>query len=129
MIKKISSYLVVLVIGGAIGTYFDAVHTIEEKVVVKDRIKTEIRETITEKPDGTKITDRVTNIDEKTKSVASKKESIPVAKNWGVGIKYDLFVPVPVYTIEVHRRVIFDLYVSVYGRTDNVSGVGLLYTF
>lgn len=129
MIKKISSYIIVLAIGGALGTYFDAAHTIEEKIVTKDRTRTIIKEVITERPDGTKVTERVTDKKEKKNQVAKKKESIPVKKNWGVGLKTDLFAPVPVYTIEVHRRIFSDLYVSAYGRTDNTLGLGVTFFF
>ena len=130
MLKKFSSYIVVLAIGAVIGTYFDAKHTIEEKIVIKDRVKTEIREIITERPDGTKVTERVTHKDEKTKSVANKKESIPASKNWGVGVKYDLFTSdVPVFTIEVQRRIFSSFYAGAYGRTDGVVGVGVTVLF
>ena len=130
MLKKIASYVVVLGIGAAIGTYFDAKHTIEEKIVFKDRVKTEIKEVIKEGPDGTKVTERTIYKDEKKDKKVAKKESIPVKKDWGLGIKYDL-VPAgkPVWTVEVHRRIFSDLYGSAYGRTDGVAGVGLTYFF
>jgi len=129
MLKKIGSYVIVLAIGAGIGTYFNQKHTIEEKIVYKDRIKTQIKEIITERPDGTKVTERVIDKDEKKDKVATKKESIPVKKDWGISVKTDLFTPVPVYTAEIHRRVFSDLYVSVYGRTDNVIGVGVTFLF
>ena len=97
--KKFSSYIIVLAIGAALGTYFYAKHTIEEKIVIKDRIKTVIKEVIRTSPDGTVVVERTTTRDEKKDTVASRKESIPVKPNWGVGMKYDLFTPVPVYTI------------------------------
>lgn len=129
MIKKIASYVVILAIGAGLGTYFNQIHTIEEKIVYKDRTHTIIKEIITEHPDGTKVTERLVDKKEKIDSIATKKESIPVSKDWGVGVKYDLFVTVPVWTIEVHRRILGNIYVTGYGRTDNVVGVGLLYTF
>lgn len=129
MIKKISSYIIVLAIGAGLGTYFNQKHTIEEKIVIKDRIKTVIKEVITQRPDGTTVTERTIHKDEDKKTVATKKESIPSTNDWGIGIKYDLFTAVPVYTIEIHRRILFDFYITGYGRTDNVVGVGLLYTF
>jgi hypothetical protein len=130
MLKKIGSYLVVLVIGAAIGTWFDAKHTIEEKVVYKDRVKTEIREVIKEAPDGTKVTERITYRNEKKDKKVSKKESMPVKKDWGVSIKYDL-IPSgqPVWTVEVQRRVFGDIYAGAYGRTDGVAGVGVTVFF
>lgn len=127
--KRIASYVVVLAIGAALGTWFDAKHTIEEKVVYKDRVKTEVREVIKEAPDGTKVTERITYKDEKSDKSVAKKETKPVKKDWGVGVKYDLTVPVGVYTIEVHRRVFGDIYVSGYGRTDGVAGVGVTLFF
>ena len=130
MLKKISSYVIVLAIGLVLGTYFDAKHTIETKVVTKDRGKTVVKEIITEKPDGTKVTERHVTKDEKKKQVAKQKESIPVKKDWGVSVKADLFSPQqPVYTLEVHRRVFSDLYVSAYGRTDSTVGIGITYFF
>lgn len=129
MLKKISSYIIVLAIGAAAGTYFNQKHTIEEKIVYKDRIKTEVKEVVIEKPDGTKITERHIQKDEKKDQKIVKKESIPVKKDWGVSLKTDLFTPVPVYTVEVHRRVFSDLYIGAYGKTDGVVGVGLTFFF
>lgn len=125
MYKKIGSYIIALGIGLGLGTYFDAAHTIEEKIVTKDKVRTVIKEVITERPDGTKVTERITDKKEKKDVVENKKESIPVKKDWGVSVKTDLFNPVPVYTIEVQRRVFSDFYIGVYGRTDNTLGVGV----
>jgi len=129
MLKKISSYVIVLAIGAGLGTYFNQKHTIETKVVTKDRIKTVIKEVITQNPDGSVVTERHVTKDEKKKQVAKRKESIPVKKDWGISVKTDLFSPQPAYTIEAHRRVFSDLYVSVYGRTDGVVGVGATFFF
>lgn len=133
MLKKIASYVIVLGIGAALGTYFNAKHTIEEKVVTKDRVRTIIKEVITERPDGTKVTERITDKKEKKNQVAKKKESIPVKKDWGVGVKADLLSqPIggqTVWTVEVHRRIFSDLYISGYGRTDGVAGVGVTFFF
>lgn len=126
MLKKISSYIIVLAIGAGIGTYFDAKHTIEEKIVYKDRVKTEIKEVIKEAPDGTKITERTIYKDEKKDTKIAKKEGIPVKKDWAVGVKYDLLpVGEPVWTAEVQRRILGDIYVGAYGRTDGVAGVSI----
>lgn len=130
--SKILSYLVVLCIGCALGTYFNQKHTIEEKIVYKDRVKTEIKEVITEKPDGTKVTERHTTKDEKTKQVAERSESIPVKKDWGVGVSYEMFNPLnqgQVYTVELHRRIIGDFYVTAYGRTTGAIGAGVTFFF
>lgn len=129
MLKKVSSYIVVLAIGGVLGTYFDAKHTIEEKVVTKDRVRTVIKEVITEKPDGTKVTERITDKKEKKNQVAKKKESVPVKKNWGVSVKTSLFQPTSNYTFEVHRKVFSDFYVSAYGDTSGTVGIGVTLFF
>lgn len=129
MLKKISSYVIVLAIGAAAGTYFDAKHTIEEKIVVKDRVRTVVKEVVTERPDGTKVTERHVTKDEKKNQTAKRKESIPVKKDWGVSVKYDLFRPVPAYTLEIHRRIFRDLYVGAYGRTDGIAGVSVTLFF
>lgn len=128
--KKIASYIVVLVIGAGLGTYFDAKHTIEEKIVYRDRVKTVVKERITESPDGTRVIERETVKKEKKDGSVSKTESVPVKKDWGVGIKYDLLPVGPaVWTLEVHRRIIGDFYVSGYGRTDGVAGLGVTFFF
>lgn len=131
--KKIASYIIVLAIGAGIGTYFDAKHTIEEKIVYKDRVKTVIKERITENPDGTRVIERETTKKEKKDGSVSKVESKPVKKDWGVSVKADLLSqPVggqTVWTVEVHRRIFSDLYVSGYGRTDGIAGVGVTLFF
>lgn len=133
MLKRTASYVVVLAIGAVIGTYFDAKHVIEEKVVYKDRVKTQIREVIKETPDGTKVTERFIEKDEKKDKKAVKKETKPIKKNWGVGVKADLLPDriggQTVWTVEVHRRIFSDLYVSGYGRTDGNAGVGVTLFF
>lgn len=129
MLKKVGSYIVVLVIGGVLGTYFDTKHTIEEKVVTKDSVRTVIKEVITERPDGTKVTERITDKKEKKNQVAKKKESAPVKKNWGVSAKTSLFQPTSNYTLEVHRRIFSDFYISAYGNTSGTVGVGVTLFF
>ena len=129
MLKKIASYIIVLGIGGVLGSFLGNFHTIEEKIVYKDRTRTVVKEVITVRPDGTKVTTRVSDKQEKVDQVAKKSESIPVKKDWGVGVKYDLGAPVPVWTIEVQRRVIGNFYAGAYGRTDGVVGVGVTLLF
>lgn len=125
MYKKIASYAVVLVIGLAAGTYFDAKHTIEEKVVYKDRVKTQIKEIIKEAPDGSKVTERIITKDEKKKKEVARKETKPAKKDWGVGVSYDLIRPSS-YGVQVHRRVFSDVYLTAYGRVDGLhSSAGL----
>ena len=129
MLKKIASYVLVLGIGAIIGTYFDAKHTIEEKVVFKDRTRTIVKEVITERPDGTKVTERVTDRKEKVDTKQARKESKPVKKNWGIGVTYGLGTVTPVYGVQIHRRVFSDIYVTAYGKSNHSAGVGLTLFF
>lgn len=128
MIKKYGIYVIVFLIGGAAGTYFDAKHTIEEKVVYKDRIKTQIREVIKEGPDGTRVTERFITKDEKKKKQATKKESKPVKKDWLLGVG----IPVigdEVYDVRLERRILGDLYIGVKGDSQGTFGVGVTILF
>ena len=132
MTKKIGSYLIVLVIGAAIGTYFDAKHTIEEKIVYKDRVKTQIKEIITERPDGTKVTERVVHKDEKKDKKVAKKESIPVKKNWAASVNYELYGVKGAVQVDIKRRILADIYIGAYGRMDHsqtAAGVGVMVLF
>jgi hypothetical protein len=123
MLKKISSYIIVLAIGAVMGSYFNNKKAIEEKIVYKDRVNTVVKEVIKQTPDGTIITERETTKNEARDSVATKKTILPQNKDWGVSVKYDLFRPVPVWTAEIHRRIIGNIYAGAYGRTDGIVGV------
>jgi len=128
--KKIVSYLMAVGIGVAASWYFlPKDHIVEEKIVYKDRIKTEIVEIITIRPDGSKTIERIIHRDENKEVVSKKKEVTPAKKDWAVGAKYDLFSPVPVWTLEVQRRVIGNIYAGAYGRTDGIAGVSLTLLF
>lgn len=130
MIKKLASYVIVFAAGSAIAIWFDKdVHEITETVVYKDRVRTVVKEVITERPDGTKITERTTNKDEKKKQTANRKESKPVAKNWAAGIDYELFSNDQVYTGRLYRRVLGDIYVGGYGTSRGDFGVGITVLF
>lgn len=100
----------------------------EKQVVYKDRVQTVIEEVIVEAPDGAKTTKRTTTQDQvknktKTQVVTTRKP------DWGVSVQHELFVPTPVTTIGVHRRVFNNIYVSVYGNTNLGVSAGLLLTF
>lgn len=129
MQKKILSYIIILIIGVGIGTIVPKKNIIEEKIVYKDRTTTVTKEVIVERPDGTKETYRDIVKKEKNNTTIDKKEKTIPKNDWVVGVKYELFRPVPVYTVDVSRRVVGDFYVTVYGRTDATIGFGLLYSF
>ena len=129
---KIASYVIALAVGAGLTYYFMPQQIkIEEKIVTRDVIKTVTTERIViKRPDGTiETVEREVVKDEDKKRQASRVETKPAKKNWGVGVKYDLFRPVSVYTIEAHRRIIGDLYVSAYARTDSALGVGITVFF
>lgn len=130
MQKKILSYVLAVCVGAAICMYFDKeVHEVQERIVYKDRIKTVVKEVITENPDGSRTIERETTKDEKKDQVSNKKETRPVKKDWLVSVKADLFSPAPAYTAEVSRRVIGDFYIGTFARTDGVVGVGVTLAF
>ena len=129
MIKKIASYVIVLAIGAGIGTYFNQKHTIEEKTVYKDRVKTVVKEIIKENPDGSKVTERVIHTDEKSKQTAQKKESKPVKKDWLVGIGYNIIGPDQFYNGRLERRILGDVYVGLNGDSRGNFGVGITLLF
>lgn len=117
----------ILVAGILIGAYLNPMHTIEEKIVYKDRTTTISKEIKTEFPDGKKVTVIETEKNEQ-KEGSSIKSSDP-KPDWGVGVKYELFSSTPVWTVDVNRRILLNVYGGVYGRSDGAIGVGLLYTF
>lgn len=124
MLQKIYKYVIVLVVGGAIGAMLNNKHRVEEKVVYKDRTKTIVKERIIENPDGSKVIERETNKTEDKKSVQSRVESKPTQKNWGVGVGYDVFTPNQIISVNVHRRLFSDLYVTVSGRSSGDVTIG-----
>jgi hypothetical protein len=124
-----------LIVGGIfaggifIGSYFNSSNTVQEKIVYRDKIKTITREVTTTKPDGSKVTvietDKTENKDV-TKDLSVKTQA---KKNYGIGVKYDLFSPVPVYTLEVHRRLFGDFYISASGSTETQFNIGVTVFF
>jgi len=127
MLNKILICGGILVVGILIGAYINPMHSIEEKIVYKDRTHTISKEIKTEFPDGKKVTVIETEKNEQSEG-SSIKSSTP-KPDWAVGVKYDLFTSTPVWTVDVNRRILWNIYGGVYGRTDGTVGVGLLYTF
>lgn len=129
MKQTLISIAVGALIGGAVVFQLVKPETKTEKqVVYKDRVQTVIEEVIVEAPDGAKTTKRTTTKDQvknktKTHVVTTRKP------DWGVSVQTELFVPTPVTTIGVHRRVLNNIYVSVYGNTNLGVSAGVLITF
>lgn len=130
MKKVILSHAIALVIGAAVCMYFDKeVHEVKKEVVYKDRIKTVVKEVITEKPDGSKTTERTIEKDEKSDKQVSEVEKKPVEKKWIASMKHSLFAPEPIITAEIQRRVIGDIFVGAYGTNQGAVGVSLSIMF
>jgi hypothetical protein len=128
---KVVTHLAALMVGGLLvwkyGNY--GKHTVKEKVVYKDRINTVVKEVITERPDGSRVTKRETTKAETSKTKATKAESKPTKKRWAVGIQHELLVPDGATQLSVQRRVFGDIYAGVYGSTNGSVGLSVTILF
>ncbi len=128
MLKSLKFIIVGIGIGAAL-VYFG----LEPKTITKTRIVerqviiTEIDEVITERPDGTKITERHTYREEDKKRQA-RTESKPARKEWGLGVSRDLSIS-GVYSIDVQRRILGDFYIQGSVGTDSRVTMGVMYLF
>lgn len=95
---------------------------IEKEEVIKERVKRVTR--IVERPDGTKET----IINEETKKDTVKKES-PVGNEWYVSMGQSMIGGETIYTLHTSRKIIGDLYLGGYGRTDKEYGLIIGYNF
>ena len=97
---------------------------------VQERVRTVTR--IVEQPDGTKETiieeKRETDTVRDTKSKEVVSAYLP---QWSVGLGYSLIGKdgIPVYTLNIDRRIFADLFAGVYGRTDKELGISLRFEF
>ena len=106
--------------------YADYVIESSTKTVVKERVKFRERvvTVIKERPDGTKETTITENRsrDEKKKA---KQEVIQRRSDWHLAASYSVLGKNAIYTLSVQRRVLGNVFMGVYGRTDNEFGVSL----
>ncbi len=104
---------------------------IKEKVVTEVQERVRVVTRIIERPDGTKET----IIDEKRDTdtnIISEKESKPATSDWRVGVAAsvpDVFTTGAAYTLNVERRILGDIYLGGYARTDKEFGVIISYSF
>lgn len=118
---KLKFALAGIVIGGALVFYYKESNIISvDKVVNRDRVVTRI----VERP-GQKITEI---IKDSTKIVEHLENKSP-KKDWTVGVTSTLNETVPVYGIQVSRRIIFDLSVGVFATTEGSLGALVQYSF
>jgi hypothetical protein len=127
MKNTIIALIVGLLLGGGLGTFlFPQIKTkevqVEKEVVVKDIVT--VTKVIT-KPDGTK--EEVTTTTDKTKENKQITSTKTVAKaNWHVSAsaksKIDK-LQIDIYTVQVEKRIIGDLFLGVTGSTDKTVGL------
>lgn len=132
---KINKYYVYALVAAVIyaGGYYQG--TGDKEVVVKEKIKyvvdENIKEVITERPDGTKVTERETVRREQGES---DKTSVtkPVSDKWRVAVMGSFEADKEadsVYTLSVQRRLLPNLYAGFYGRTDEEVGISIGFSF
>lgn len=127
------NYLIVGVVCLAAG-WLGNMYLLGPKVITKtemvevERVVTDIREVIKENPDGSReiVRETVRVEDRETKM---KSQSKPSQKDWMIGGKMDIFTPNPVYQLDVSRRIIGDIYLGAYGRSDGIVGIGVTVLF
>lgn len=129
--------LIIGLVGYAIGRYMQPAEVITKQVevvkeieVVKRDVKTVIKEVV--RPDGSKET--VTTIDENTRERTRRESDVktevvqsPAKPQWeaGVMVKASLNNIIPVYGIQVERRILGPFSVGVQGWSDTTAGVSL----
>lgn len=99
---------------------------VREQVVVKDKIVTRT----VERPDGTKETVKVETLDRVKDLTKNRSERVlkPLKKEWRVGAQLALVEP-NVVTLNVERRMLWDVWAGVYARTDKEVGLSLSFEF
>lgn len=140
--KLLAVISIVLALGGyAVGRYLQPpevvtkeVEKIKEVEVIKRDVKTIIKEVV--RPDGSKET--TTTIDESTREntrrqTDNQKEVIVAASKpqWKAGLtaKASISNIVPVYGVQVERRVMGPFFVNAQGWSDGTAALGLSLEF
>jgi len=119
---------VIVIIVTAAATWFLSPVKIKREIVEVEKIHENIVEVIVERPDGTKETRRTID---RRKDTTKKDtmEKTPSKNDWTVGLGKSMNRTKEVYTLNVSRRVIWDLSVGGYGRTDGEFGVTISYSY
>ena len=126
MKSTIITGLICLLLGGGLGTFLfpqtkEKVIEVEKEVVVKDVVT--VTKVIT-RPDGTK--EELVTVTDKTKENKQSTSTKTVAKaNWHTSIsaksKIDK-LQIDMYTVQVEKRIIGDLFFGVNASTDKTVG-------
>lgn len=127
MKSTIITGLICLLLGGGLGTLLfpqtkEKVVEVEKEVVVKD-VVTVTR--IVTRPDGTK--EELVTVTDKTKENKQSTSTKTVAKStWhaSIGAKSKIDrLQVDLYTIQIEKRILGDLFIGVTGSTDKTVGL------
>ena len=92
-----------------------------DKIHNRDRVITKI----VERPDGSKTTEIIKD----SSKTEIHREVKSLKKDWTVGVISSVTGPVPAYGVMVSRRIIGDIFVGGYVKTDLEAGLTITYTF
>lgn len=132
-IKTIATYTAIIVILTAVLTY----SLIPKKIEIKEKIVTQIQErvrshtVIKERPDGTKVTEIITDTNRDTKVVA-ERQSKPSNRTWfisAIAASDTLDYKNPTWGIAVQRSLVLGLYGGLYANNKGSVGLALSYSF
>lgn len=127
MKNTIIALIVGLLLGGGLGTFLfpqtkEKIVEVEKEVVVKDVVT--VTKVIT-RPDGTK--EELVTVTDKTKENKTATSTKTVAKStWhaSIGAKSKIDrLQIDIYTVQVEKRIIGDLFLGVTGSTDKTVGL------
>jgi hypothetical protein len=110
-----------------IGMFVPKEKEIKEVVKYKERVRVVKR--IVERPDGTKETTEIT--DSEKNFLKDKELKVSYKKDWNIGVGRSIYSRnnPDSYTVMIQRRILGDLHIGVYGRTDLEVGALISYSF
>ena len=125
------SFLLGQHVGNKVAESQEKIHQ-EEIAKLKESVRIETR--IIVKKDGTQETVIIEEREkeETNSNVLKSEKKISFKKQWSVGLSAGgsgLFRGDPIYTLSVDRRVLGELFVGLYGRSDKELGLNLKYQF
>ncbi len=119
----LAACIVSFCVGGVLAQRYLAheVVTEKERIVTKDHVVTVIKEVV--RPDGSKETD-TTIVDDSTKKEDSSKVTIKAVPQWRLDVEIRTSLDlVPIYQVQVSRRLFGPVMVGVSISTDKTLGL------
>ena len=114
-----------LIVTGAATTYYS--NSVKKETKLFETSNTEINEVIT-KPSGEIIKRQIRKITTKRKE--KRKIASPKSRNWILGISSSVpYNDTPKYTLKVDRRILGNMYLGGYIRTDKELGLSISLSF